>query len=275
MNKAFFCALGGLLILCPAARAQDDQQPPPFVTTPAQVVERMLALGGVKPGDFVVDLGSGDGRIVIAAAKQFGARGVGIELHEGLVERARDNARAAGVADRAQFLRGDVLEADLSRATVVTIYLLPWLMDKLQPALLKLKPGTRIVAHRFTWTGWAPDRSETLRLTTQHEGQGVVSPIYLWIVPAQVRGAWRAAGPAGEDDWRLNISQNYQAIEIDASRGSRALRVSDARLSGSELSFAVDDARYRGRLQGERIVGELVRSGSMLPLELSFARAPQ
>jgi SAM-dependent methyltransferase len=272
MNKALFCALSGLLILCPAARAQDDQQPPPFVTTPAQVVERMLALGGVKPGDFVVDLGSGDGRIVIAAAKQFGAQGVGIELHEGLVERARDNARAAGVAERAQFLRGDVLEADLSRATVVTIYLLPWLMDKLQPALLKLKPGTRIVAHRFTWTGWAPDRSETVRLTARHEGQGVVSQIHLWIVPAQVRGAWRAAG---EGDWRLNISQNYQAIEIDASRGSRALRVSDARLSGNELSFAVDGARFRGRLEGERIVGELVRSGSMLALELSFARATQ
>lgn len=275
MTRALLGGFCCLLLLCPAARGQDDQQPPPFVTTPAQVVERMLALAGVKPGDFVVDLGSGDGRVVIAAAKQFGARGVGIELHEGLVERARDNARAAGVAERAQFLRGDVLEADLSRATVVTIYLLPWLMDKLQPALLKLKPGTRIVAHRFTWTGWAPDRSETLRLTTRHEGQGVVSPIHLWIVPAQVRGAWRAAGPDGEGDWRLNISQNYQAIEIDASRGGRALRVSDARLSGSELSFAVDDARFRGRLEGERIVGELVRSGSMLPLELSFARAKQ
>ncbi len=267
--------MSGLLLLCPAARAQDDQQPPPFVTTPPQVVERMLALAAVKAGDFVVDLGSGDGRIVIAAAKQFGAQGVGIELHEALVERARENARAAGVADRVQFVQGDVLEADLSRATVVTIYLLPWLMDKLQPALLKLKPGTRIVAHRFTWTGWAPDRSETLRLTTRHEGQGVASPIYLWIVPAQVRGAWRASDPAGDGEWRLNISQNYQAIEIDARRGTRALRVTDARLSGSEIAFALDDARFRGHLEGERIVGELTRSGSMLPLEFAFARAPQ
>jgi hypothetical protein len=262
----------GLLACAAAARAQDDQ-PPPFVTTPAQVVERMLLLAGVQPGDFVVDLGSGDGRIVIAAAKQFGAQGVGIELHEGLVNRARDNARAAGVADRAQFLHGDVLEADLSRATVVTLYLLPWLMEKLQPGLLKLKPGTRIVAHRFTWTGWAPDRSETIRLTARHEGQGDISPIHLWIVPAQVRGAWRASAPDGE--WLIEISQNYQAIEIAASRAGRALRISEARLSGTEIAFTADDARYRGRLEGARIVGELMRPGSMLPLGLAFTRAPR
>ncbi len=275
MTRALLCALGGALFVCQAARAQDDQQPPPFVTTPSQVVERMLALAQVKPDDFVIDLGSGDGRVVIAAAKQFGARGVGIELHARLVELARDNARAAGVSDRAQFVQGDVLEADLSRATVVTVYLLPWLMDKLQPALLKLKPGTRIVSHRFTWTGWAPDRSEIVRLSAHHEMQGDVSRIHLWIVPAQVRGAWRAADPAGGGDWRLNISQDYQAIEIDASLGARALRVSEARLSGGEISFAVDDARYRGRMEGGRIVGELTRSGSMLPLGLAFARAAQ
>jgi precorrin-6B methylase 2 len=271
--KSALGALAGALLACTSAQAQDDQQPPPFVTTPAQVVERMLALAGVKPGDFVIDLGSGDGRIVIAAAKQFGAQGVGIELHEGLVGRARDNARAAGVAERAQFLRGDVLEADLSRASVVTMYLLPWLMDKLQPALLKLKPGTRIVAHRFTWTGWAPDRSETVRLTARHEGQGDVSPIHLWIVPAQVRGAWRSSAP--DDDWLIEISQNYQAIEIAGRRAGLALRVTEAHLSGTEIAFTADDARYRGRLEDERIVGELIRSGSMLPLGLTFVRAPQ
>jgi len=274
MTRAFLWALAGVLLFGRAAQAQDDQQPPPFVTTPQQVVERMLALAGVRADDFIVDLGSGDGRIVIAAAKQFGARGLGIELHEQLVERARENARAAGVADRAQFLRGDVLQADLSRATVVTLYLLPWLMEKLQPALLKLKPGTRIVAHRFTWSGWAPDRSETVHLTARHEGQGDFSPIYLWIVPAQVRGAWRARTQDG-DDWRINVAQDYQAIEVDGSRGARPLRFAEARLSGTEISFSVEDARYRGRLQGERIVGELTRSGSMLPLELIFERVPQ
>ena len=268
-------ALACALLVASSAHAQDDQQPPPFVTTPAQIVERMLSVAGVRPGDFVIDLGSGDGRIVIAAAKQFGAQGVGIELHGGLVERARENARAAGVADRAQFLQGDVLEADLSRATVVTIYLLPWLMNKLQPALLKLKPGTRIVSHTFTWTGWAPDRSETVRLNERHEGQGAVSKVHLWIVPAQMRGAWRSIAQGGDDEWRINIAQNYQAIEIDGTLGARALRVTDARLSGTEISFSDADARYRGRLEGERIVGELIRSGSMLPLGLDFVRAPR
>ena len=130
------------------APAQEGEQRPPFVTTPSDVVMRMLRLAGAGPGDLVADLGSGDGRIVIAAARELGARGLGIELDPALVEKSRENAQAAGVADRVRFVQGDVLLADISQASVVTVYLLPQLMQKLQPRLLdELQPGSRIVSH--------------------------------------------------------------------------------------------------------------------------------
>src|SRR5262245_47227990 len=124
--------------------AQEAERPPPFITTPDAVVTRMLTFAGTGPNDVVFDLGSGDGRIPIAAAKQFGAKGHGIEIEGKLVVQSRENARLAGVADRVTFEENDVLKADLSRATVVTVYLLPFLIDKLQPRLLALKPGTRV-----------------------------------------------------------------------------------------------------------------------------------
>ncbi len=167
----------------------------PFITTPPEVVARMLQLAGTGPQDTVLDLGSGDGRIVIAAAREHGARGLGIELDPKLVAQARENARRAGVADRARFEEGDALKTDLSQASVVTIYLLPFLLDQLQPRLLaQLRPGARVVTHAFAFKGWKPDRSETVRISARHEGQGDESRIFLWVVPAQVRGGWQAAG---------------------------------------------------------------------------------
>jgi protein-L-isoaspartate O-methyltransferase len=250
--------------------AQEGEGRAPFFTTPPAVVERMLALAGTGPQDTVIDLGSGDGRIVIAAARGFGARALGIELDENLVRLSRDHAERAGVSGRVAFEHGDVLRADLSRASVVTIYLLGSLMNRLQPKLLaELKPGTRIVSHAFSMTGWNPDRSEIVRLPTRHEGQGDTSRIFLWIVPAQVRGEWRSADSAEGSEWRLSIAQNFQRIEVEASSGGKRLDVKEATLSGVDLSWRAEGVRFRGRVHGGKIVGEIESSRGATPLVLT------
>ncbi|HYL91169.1 MAG TPA: methyltransferase domain-containing protein [Burkholderiales bacterium] len=221
-----------------AAHADENDWQVPFITTPGDVVERMLELAGTRPGDLVADLGSGDGRIVIAAARKYGARGLGIELDAKLVEQSRDNARKAGVADRVTFVQGDVLEADFSKATVVTVYLLPNLISQLEPRFLsQLRPGTRIVSHSFRMESWRPDRTVSMRVSQPHPGQGDESTLFLWIVPADVRGTWAGAGQ------RLRIEQNYQEIDVDGVRGV---------LAGNAVSWA----GFRGRVEGNRIVGD-------------------
>jgi len=236
--------LAGLALVACTAHADESEWRPPFITTPPEVVERMLEMAGTRPGDLVIDLGSGDGRIVIAAAQKFGARGLGIELDAALVEKSRERARLAKVAERVSYVQGDVLVADISRATVVTVYLLPALMVKLQPRFIdELAPGTRIVSHAFTMAGWAPDRSETVKLSARHPGQGDESRLHLWVVPADVRGVWRGAG------LQLSIEQNYQRIEIEgASRAS---------LSGRDIAWQSGGMEFKGRVEGDRIVGEL------------------
>jgi len=228
-----------LVLSLHAARADELEWQVPFITTPEEVVERMLELAGTRADDLVVDLGSGDGRIVIIAARKFGARGLGIELDQRLVEKSRDNARAAGVADRVSFVQGDVLTADISKASVVTVYLLPGLISQLQQRFTgELRPGTRIVSHAFGMTGWTPDRSGMIRLSKAHRGQGDESRLFLWIVPADVRGLWQGDGK------RFRIEQDYQKIEVDGVSG---------KLSGNDISWG----EFRGRVEGERMSGEL------------------
>ena len=261
----FFGAVLSVLF-CSAAFAQEALTPAPFITTPDEVVQRMLELAGTRPADLVVDLGSGDGRIVIAAAKQFGARGLGIELDGGLVQKSRDNARQAGVAERVSFVQGDVLAADLSPATVVTVYLLPGLINRLQPRFLELRPGTRIVSHAFRMTGWAPDRAETLRISKPHPGQGDQSALYLWIVPAEARGLWRGTGS------EVRIHQNFQQVEIEGRLGGRVLQAPRAALQGRQIAVEDSAARFRGRIQGDQIAGELVLADRRLPVVLTRVR---
>lgn len=254
-------------VLCASGAAADDEAPVPFITTPGDVVERMLQLAGTAPGDLVVDLGSGDGRIVIAAAEKFGARGLGIELDGRLVEKSRDNARRANVADRVSFVQGDVLEADISQATVVTVYLLPGLMNRLQPRFLDhLRPGTRIVSHAFVMTGWRPDRAETMRIAKPHPGQGDESRLSLWIVPAEVRGVWQGAGT------RITIHQNYQDIEVEGRVAGRELSDARAQLIGRSIAWEANRMRFRGRMQDDRITGELEMPERRMPLILTRAR---
>jgi precorrin-6B methylase 2 len=239
-------------LLLPSAAGAQESVTAPFITTPDEVVRRMLELARTRPDDMVVDLGSGDGRIVIAAAREFGARGLGIELDGGLVEKSRANAARAGVAGRVSFVQGDVLAADISAATVVTIYLLPDLMNRLQPALLhRLQPGTRIVSHAFTMTGWRPDGREMMRIAKPHPGQGDESSLYLWIVPAEIRGVWHAEGT------RIRIHQNFQDIELEGRLLGRDITSSRAILSGRELVWDANGLRFQGRLQGSELAGDL------------------
>jgi protein-L-isoaspartate O-methyltransferase len=237
-----------LMALASPAWADEAEWRPPFITTPPEVVERMLQLAGTRAGDLVVDLGSGDGRIVIAAAQKFGARGLGIELDAALVQKSRESAKRMRLEDRVRFVEGDVLRADISRASVVTVYLLPALMVQLQSRFLEqLAPGTRIVSHSFTMAGWPPDRSEMVKLSARHPGQGDESRLYLWIVPADVRGVWRGGGIT------LRIEQNFQQIDVEGA--------TRARISGRDIAWERGGVEFNGRVEGDRILGpfELVR----------------
>lgn len=259
-HRRLAAALGGLALAL-QAQAQEAPVHAPFITTPPEVVARMLELARTGPQDFVIDLGSGDGRIVIHAARAHGARGLGLELDAALVALARRRAREAGVGQLAQFEAGDALRADLSRASVVTIYLLPALLDQLRPRLLaQLRPGARVVTHAFGMTGWMPDRSERVRLGARHEGQGDESRIFLFVIPADARGTWRAA-----NGWELRIRQNFQQLEVEASRAGEAVPVSEARLEGAEISVTGPQVAFRGRVAGASLSGEL--NGAALAFE--------
>lgn len=227
-----FPKAAGLLLalaLCRAAPAQDEV---PFIATPDHVTLAMLQLARVGAKDFVLDLGSGDGRIVITAARRFGARGLGVELSPDLVQKSRDNARRAGVAGRAQFRVQDLFQTDLSQASVITMYLLPEVNLQLRPALLALKPGTRLVSHDWDMGDWAPDRTVTLDVPDKPVGLDKKSRVHLWTVPAQVAGLW--CGRAGRREARLRLEQKYQVVRGDLTQGASSLPI-DARLDGAVL----------------------------------------
>jgi precorrin-6B methylase 2 len=268
--RGLFMAAAAAAALC--AGAQEVERAP-FITTPPDVVASMLRFAGTGPGDLVVDLGSGDGRIVIAAAREFGARGLGIELDAALVEKSRDNGRAAGVAERVSFVHGNVLSADISQASVVTIYLLPGLINQLQRRFLdELKPGTRIVSHAFTMVGWQADRSETVRIAPQghtKQGdpkQGGSSTIFLWVVPAKARGVWTGS------DLRLKISQSFQEIEVEGTAAGKPLADVRASLSGNDLAWEARGMRFRGKVDGSRMTGELMLEDRKTPVLLQRER---
>ena len=247
--------------------AQDGERHSPFITTPPDVVERMLRLAGTGPSDLVVDLGSGDGRIVIDAAIKFGARGLGIELDPALVEKSRDLVRQANVADRVSIVHGDVLKADISQASVVTVYLLPSLLGRLQSRFMEeLKPGTRVVSHAFAMTSWKPDRTETMRIAQRHQGQGDESTLFLWVIPAQARGMWESGA------WRVRIYQNFQEIEVEAWLDGWPVPAGGARLTGDHIGWEGRDMQFSGRVEGRRIVGDIVHAGRSSPLILERNR---
>ncbi|MGH8709353.1 MAG: class I SAM-dependent methyltransferase, partial [Burkholderiales bacterium] len=192
----------------------------PFVVTPPEIVERMMRLAQVGPGDTLIDLGSGDGRIVIAAARR-GARALGVELEPELVRIAGENAKKAGVAERARFEVRDIFDTDLSKASVVAFYLLPEFNAKLLPRLLALKPGTRIVSHDGGIGDWPADERLEMRVPEKAVGMGGLSRVELWVVPADARGHWVSEVPQHGGRWTFDIAQRFQELEIDARAQGR------------------------------------------------------
>lgn len=210
-----------------------------WLPTPQELVDKMLEMARVGPRDFVIDLGSGDGRTVITAARKYGVRAMGIEYNPEMVEYSTRAARAAGVADKVRFVKADLFEADFSEATVVTMYLLSTLNLKLRPKILDLKPGTRVVSHAFDMGDWKPDRTESVDGKTA----------YLWIVPAKVAGSWQL------QQGQLTLKQAYQMIEGTLKLGEKSMNIANGRLRGDQIGFSAGGASYAGRVTGTRIEG--------------------
>jgi hypothetical protein len=220
-----------------------------WVPTDEKLVEKMLDIAKITAQDFVMDLGSGDGRNIIGAAKR-GARAVGVEYNPQMVELSRANAKKAGVADRATFIEGDMYEADVSKATALVLFLLPVNLEKLTPKFLDMKPGTRIVDNTFAIPGWEPDYTEKL----ENDCQTWCSAL-LWIVPAKVHGSWRLA------DGEITFDQKFQMLTGSVKTGSGAAQIESGRLRGEEITFAAGGTQYTGKVTGDRIEGT-ARTGS-------------
>jgi hypothetical protein len=214
-----------------------------WVPTPQALVEKMLDMAQVTPQDFVMDLGSGDGRTVITAAKR-GARAMGIEYNPDMVELSKQNAARAGVSDRAEFMKADLFETDLSKATVITLFLLPDINRKLRPKILDLKPGTRVVSNTFTMEDWDPDETATV----DGECTSWCTALF-WIVPAKAAGVWTTSG--GE----LNLTQTFQMLSGTLRNGSGTVEITDGRLRGDRIGFTAGATTYTGKVNGTTIEG--------------------
>lgn len=227
-----------------------------FVATPVSLVTGMLELAAVADTDVVYDLGSGDGRIVIAAARR-GARGVGVELDSVLVEESRASADTAGVSARVEFRQADLFATDLRPATVVTLYLGRELNQRLRPIFLRdLRPGTRVVSQAFDMGDWPPDSVITVR-----SREVAATPIHLWVIPADVAGRWALAiGPeaASAERLRLDLAQQYQAVRGTAD----SVRLEDARIRGDSLTFSTGGRRFAGRVSGDEARGTVTTPGT-------------
>ncbi len=228
-----------LALSAPAARAQDGRGDVVYVPTPQVVVDEMLRMAKVGANDYIIDLGSGDGRIIITAAKKLGARGFGVDLDTYLLKIANATAQKEGIADRAKFIEQNLFETDLSPATVITSYLLPEMNQRLRPKLLALKPGTRVVAHDYHMGEWDADEEKTLLVPEKTVGDPGKSYIYLYIVPAQIAGRWESEIAAGGKPvvYQFNFEQNFQLVHGTARAGDRDLKLPQFRLSGERIAF--------------------------------------
>ena len=219
-----------------------------WVPTPQALVDKMLDMAKVTPKDYVIDLGSGDGRTVITAAKR-GSRALGIEYNPDMVELSKRNAAKEGVSDKAQFMKADLFESDFSKAQVITMFLLPSINLKLRPKILDLKPGTRIVSNSFDMGEWTPDQTEKV------EGCTNWCTAYLWIVPAKVEGTWKL--PQGE----LTLKQSFQTVSGTLKSASNSTQITNGKLDGDQISFTAGGAQYTGHVNGNAIDGN-VKGGS-------------
>ena len=263
--------------LCAAHAAENLKTGGPYVPTPQVVVDQMLRMANVGENDFVVDLGSGDGVIVLTAAKQFKASGMGVDIDADLVNLSNDTAQKLGVAERVRFLQQDVFKADLSRASVLTLYLLPGMMLNLRPKLFnELKPGVRVVSHDYHLGDWLPDDQMSFVVPEKEAVNGVPkATIYLWHMPAKIAGKWEVK-IAGGATYELTLKQRFQAVEGSVSAGGKSLRPQYLTLRGTDFSFALPDgkgvARFSGRVKDDAMEGTAELPGAKTPARWSAVR---
>jgi len=263
-HLVLICAVSAFTLSSALAQTKPAAAPPPFkpesgqagkdvvwVPTPQALVDRMLEMGEVKKTDYLVDLGSGDGRTVITAAKR-GTRAHGIEYNPDMVGLAQYHAKLEGVEKTATFEQADIFQTDFSKATVVTMFLLPSLNIKLRPTILDMKPGTRVISNSFDMGDWKPDTTVTAtdncdNWCTAHK----------WIVPAKVAGAWTLG------DRQLKLTQTYQVLDGTlVLTGGQEVPITDAKMNGAEITFSAEGKRYTGRVDGDAITGNIAGGGS-------------
>jgi hypothetical protein len=258
-RSMFFASFLAMLAACAQAQSgKADYQPHVgqegkdviWVPTPQALVDKMLDMAKVTPKDYLMDLGSGDGRTVITAAKR-GVRALGIEYNPDMVELSKRNAAKEGVSDKASFTKADLFETDFSEATVITMFLLPDINLRLRPKILDLKPGTRVVSNSFTMGDWAPDDTVMAK-------DGCVSycTAYLWIVPAKVAGNWTLG------DGNLALHQTYQTVSGSVRRGGKTVPIANGKLNGDHIMFNAGGSVYTGRVSGNSMEGRISSGGN-------------
>ena len=260
-------------LLCSAAPAKDEAPliAGPYVPSPDSAVAAMLREADVGPDDYVIDLGSGDGRIVRTAALVLGARGMGVEIQDDLVRLSNEMARQEGIGDRVRFVTQDLFRTDISPATVVTIYLLPHTVNLLKDKLLgELRPGARVVVHDYGLSGWLPHKTLVMDLEEKVAISGSKrTTIYVYVVPARVAGTWAASVPpaVSKAPMRLELTQQVSHVSGRALIDGRAVPLADARLVGDELTFSLPGRKttFRGRVSGTRIEGTVDSGGVRAP----------
>jgi SAM-dependent methyltransferase len=283
------------LIFLSSAAAQQKQPDVPFVPTPDKVVTEMLRMAQVSKDDVLYDLGCGDGRIVITAAKEFGCRGVGIDIDPERIKESRENAIAAGVSDRVRFIQMDLFEAEISEATVVTLYLLSEVNLRLRPKLLKeLNPGTRVVSHQFSMGEWDPDASSSVK-TGDYWDEHVEDfwnehfidywsshEVYLWIIPGNVTGTWKLTIPdiSGKNEFTLKFDQEFQKVKGETFEGQSVipLFIKEEKIKGNMLQFTLErevegrteNWHFEGKLRGYIMQGTLNIEGSPVKQNLKW-----
>ena len=273
-------AMLGAMVLGVTIAAGAAEPSVPYVPTPQEVVERMLEIAKVGPQDYLIDLGSGDGRIVVTAAKKYGARGFGVDLNPVRIKESLENAAKAGVSDRVAFQQRDLFQTDLSDATVITMYLLPRVNLDLRPKLLELKPGTRLVSHDFSMDDWKPDAHVDMAVKEKYGSAPGNSSIYFWIVPARVSGAWQWQLTVGgkPQAYELILDQKFQAISGTVRVGGRSVKLENAKLSGDQISFSFSadvngsplKHEFSGRVAGNGIDGTVSFAGSRTQGQLEW-----
>ena len=254
-----------------AADLQPIKDAGPYVPSPQSVVADMLRYADVGPSDFLIDLGSGDGRIVLTAAKVFGARGFGVEIKEELVEKSNLAARNEGLAERVKFMKQDLFKTDMSQATVITMYLLPDTVNLLKDKFLnELKPGTRIVSHDYPLTGWIPEKYVQMDLEDKVQISGVTTTlIYLYVVPAKVQGKWSAQMPpaVSREPVTLSFAQQLTKVKGSMRLNGKEVPLEEAKLRGDRLSFRLAGRKgeFSGQVKGRSIEGIVETGGTKAP----------